>query len=157
MEVVACAVTFGTAIAQLVTVVVRLKHLWDEITDVPERIKELLAEVEHFHLLFAEIRNAIQDPDYPSLPLDFWTGPLMQCSLDRAKRATAALETVTEELDNKLKTKRYGLQRKIVEIRGLMGKEKIRVLETRLARSVDLLWKSYDMYDHLLLLSVEDR
>lgn len=155
MEVVACAVTFGTAIAQLVTVMVKLKHLWDEVTDIPERTKELLAEIEHVRLLFAEITNTVQDPAYPSLPVDFWTGPLMQCSLNRAKQAIIALETVTEELNNRLKTRRYKLPRKLVGIRGLMDKEKVQDLESRLARSVDLLWKSYDMCEPFLLFSID--
>lgn len=145
MEAVATAITFGTALAQLAVVSVRLKRLWDEVADIPEKIQDLLAEVEHVRLLFADMQTSIQDPAYPNLPLSFWTGPLMQQSLDRANRALSALELEAEDLSCRLRTKKNGLGRKLVAIRGLMNKEKIQVLENKLRRSVDLLWKSYDL------------
>jgi hypothetical protein len=146
MEAVACAVTFGTVIAQLGVATIKLKRLWDEIAGVPEKIKELLEEMELFRMLFAEMETSIVDPAYPNLPLSFWTGHLMQLSLNRAKRAVTALETVTKELDDRLKTKRIGLKRTMVAIRGLMNKEKIQSLENRLKKAVKLLWMSYDLF-----------
>ena len=151
MEVAACAVTFGTVLAQIATAAVRLKHLWDEISGVPVRIQELLNDIQHIHLLFAEMENTISDPRYPNLPLSFWTGPLMQFSLARAKEALTALEVATNELNDRLKASRNGLRRKIIAIRGLMNKEKIQAYESKLARSVDLLWKSYDLFEHFHL------
>ncbi|KAL2210595.1 hypothetical protein CC79DRAFT_523438 [Sarocladium strictum] len=145
MEAVACAVTFGTVIAQLGVATIKLKNLWDEIAGVPEKIKELLEEMELFRMLFAEMETSIMNPAYPNLPLSFWTGHLMQLSLNRAKRAVTALETVTRELDDRLKTKRNDLKRTMVAIRGLMNKEKIQSLENRLKKAVKLLWMSYDL------------
>jgi hypothetical protein len=145
MEVVAAVVTFGTVAAQLAVVSVKLRRLWDEVTDVPDRIRELLADIEHVQLLFAEMEASMQDPAYPNLPLSFWTGPLMKHSLYRARRALADLQSVTEELSKQLKTKRNVLKQKLVAIRGFVDKDKIQALESRLARCLDLLWKSYDL------------
>ncbi|KAH8175073.1 hypothetical protein LIA77_06492 [Sarocladium implicatum] len=65
----------------------------------------------------------------------------MQLSLNRAKEALDALQSVTDELNDRLKAGKSKLQRRLVAIRGIMDKEKIHTLQSKLARSVDLLWK----------------
>jgi hypothetical protein len=145
MEVVACAVTFGTVIAQLASVTFKLKRFWDGIADVPDALRELLTEIELIGLLFAEMEASIKDPTLPSLPLSFWTGPLMQLSLNRAKRALLALTGLTKDLNDHILSTRNRLKRKLVTVRRLSDKDKIKKLEERLSRSVDLLWKSYDL------------
>lgn len=145
MELAAGALTFGTVVAQLAVVTIKLKHTWDDITEIPDKLRQLLADIEHIRLLFAEMEASLQDPAYPCLPLSFWTGPLMQHSLGRSKRALMALETAAEDLNAQLKAKRSVLGRKVVAIRGFMDKERFQKLELGLTRSIDLLWKCYDL------------
>jgi hypothetical protein len=142
-------VTFGTVIAQLGAVTIKFKSLWDEIAGVPDRIAELLEEMELFRLLFAQMETSIKDPDYPNLPQSFWTGPLMQISLNRAKQALTALESATRELDDEFKMQKKGLKKTLVAIRGLMNKEKVQGLEIKFEKAVKLLQMSYDVLVYL--------
>lgn len=145
MEVAAGAIAFATVLAQLGNTAFKLHRAWENVVDVPDKVRYLLDDIDHVRLLFADIETSIKNENYPDLPPSFWAGPLMQQSLRRAKQALIDLETVIEDLDTRLTKKRQGVRRKLVAMRGLMDMEKIQKLEEKLDRSVTLLCQAHNV------------
>ena len=129
----------GIAVAQLAgevgSAIVRLKGLWDEIADAPEKIRELIQDLQILDPLLWEIQIQF---NMNNPPIQDWDDSSARLSMVYCQQALQALSDHVNDLNDEIATSK-GIRRKMVAAKLVLRKDVLRKLETKLQSAIRLL------------------
>jgi hypothetical protein len=140
MDPATAVVTFATAIAQVTLASVKLKRLWEQMSDIPEDVRHLIDNLEIIELLLSEMNQLQSGSGWPQ-------DPYMARCQRLCTTAHKELETSVKELEKKLETKgRFG--RKMVAARATLHRDILDSQGKRLESAMNLLFFAHQMQVH---------
>lgn len=133
--------------------VLKLRRLWEEVQEVPEKIQDLMAQIDIYEPILADAERAFElDPVVGSAiglsqPLDKSIG---RTSSSQCREALRDLQQLIEELSGKIESARKG-KRTIAKVKVLLKKDDLKKFQRRLKRAQWLLQASQMGYLMLVL------
>ncbi len=132
-------VASGIAVAQVATTlgsaVVRLKALWEEVREVPERIADLMEQIDCLDPALWEAERLLSENE---LPAELWTDISARRSAEYCRKALRKLTALIDDLSAKIHSPKSPT-RKIGRFRAVLKKDTLNILESRLESAVRLL------------------
>ncbi|XDG07273.1 hypothetical protein ABKA04_006888 [Annulohypoxylon sp. FPYF3050] len=129
----------GIAIAQVAGTaagaVVKLKKLWDEVKNVPERISDLMEQIDCLDPILWEAEQQVLQN---RLPPQLWDDTVAIRSTKYCRKALQKLTHVAKDLASQIDSKRR-VERGISRTKVLLKKDRLRDLEQRLESAVRML------------------
>ncbi|KAI1332428.1 hypothetical protein F5Y16DRAFT_357765 [Xylariaceae sp. FL0255] len=133
----------GIAVAQIATQVgasiIKLKRLWNELKDVPSSILDLLDQIDCLNSTLWEVANQ------PGLHPVTWDNEITNRSAEYCRKALDALTEHVDELTIHLNKPRK-LQQRIAQVKVLLKKDQLLLVERRLQNAVNMLTLTQQSY-----------
>ena len=136
----------GVAVCQLAgevsKVALKIRALWSEVEDVPDRIQDMLDELDIMDPLVREIEFQLNKNP---LPGNVWNDASARMSLAYCRAAITSLSDMVNNLDREIKESKK-LRRKIASVKAVLKKDTVRQLERQLKKATRMLQLSTQCY-----------
>lgn len=114
---------------QICSGIIQIKKLWDDVTDAPKEIQDLLEEIDILSQILPDFEN------HDDLP------PAAGKSLDLCNRVVQILTEVLNEMEAKVKRRK-----KIGGLKAVLERRTVERLKERLRSAQTMLMLAYQMY-----------
>ncbi|KAK3935461.1 hypothetical protein QBC46DRAFT_453470 [Diplogelasinospora grovesii] len=135
IAVVQIAGQFGSA-------VLKLKQLWNQIEDVPERIQDLLDHLDVLDPLVRQIESHFSDT---SLPQEIWDKESTRLSMTYCRGAISSFQDLVLDMSNAIKTSK-ALKRRVICTKIMLKQDTIKSLERKMKKAIQMLDLSIQCY-----------
>ncbi|GKT49492.1 uncharacterized protein ColSpa_09673 [Colletotrichum spaethianum] len=142
LGVVASAIAVGQATGQAAKSVLKLKQLWDQIENAPQRFDDLLSKLEILDALLKDVDRQFAEP---SLPAGFWDRSLAQQTFKLCRSVSTQLESLCITLNDQIRSPKKS-KRVRGAIKVVVDDDYLKALEAKLESAFSLLQMAHQCY-----------
>ncbi|KAM0440840.1 hypothetical protein ACHAPT_000141 [Fusarium lateritium] len=143
MEAAASIIAFVQVTGEIVKCIIKVNQLWDEATDLPHDLQDLLEELKDYSILFEELKEQLEADNAANTAR---SDSCVARSFTNSQQAHKILKELVGELSSQVQSKKEGFQRTFAALKLATKKEKLERFQKRLKRSIRFLNASIMTY-----------
>lgn len=145
------AITVVETAGQAGSSILKLKRLWDEVKDAPQKIKSLIDELERYKPLLDSL-----DAEFEQIEHIVSNNPAAKASTGYCRQAMSGLEALIQDFEKEVESKR-NIKRGVAKVKVVLKKGVIEKYREQMQNALDvvkLAQQTYLMYGHSFLCSL---